>query len=351
MFFAFLTALLFAGNLESNGQTATPCRECSLPGARSVRDSVMDVKFRDQTILRNCVSAKRTMMTLYGRAEEGLHLNYWSAGKCLDTIVPTKQISALSFGGLGLGGQSLELPVLPAREFFRNQNLVKPPQNFLEITGLFGYGGSDASTRKIGFASTYFGAELLVAPFGAFLGEKTALALGGGLMSEAGRMRFPVMGHLRFTLFGGARVEDSVSYLPSPCKFHLSGEAAMPAPDRSFVEVPATDERDQTVAYFREKVVKTDDFRLFGFVEGGKIFDSSYDGYGKDPSLNPDEYSEYFAGLGLGMPLWNWATVSLGYRYMRLNLRTPCETCQDAYIVNTNSIHSVLLKFGLRFGW
>ena len=114
--------------------------------------------------------------------------------------------------------------------------------------------------------------------------------------------------------------------------------------------------RDSTVYLVREKKMVSDGFRPFLFVEGGIILSAGFDGAGRNPSLNPDEYGEYFLGGGAGLPIADFLTISLAYRYLRLNLRTPCPTCppeltgnpDNFFIQNTNRAHSVLLKFGVK---
>ena len=332
--------------------------EGPLPGSRSVRDRVMDVQFRDKTLLPNCVSIKREMIEVNGNKQQALRLRFLRGSSYSDTVVMAHQVEFITAGSLGLDGNPFTVPVLPAREFITNLTEADIPASFIELTGNLGYGGSDESARKIGFGSLYYGGELLVAPFGTLLGRKFSLALGGGLFLEGGRMRFPVMGHLRYSLFGEAHNETKYEFVPNTCQFAKSGDAPL-EPLSEFKEVQAATAVDSTVYFYRKNSVVQDKFRPFLFIEGGLIFNGSFEGSGKEPSINPDDYSQYLFGGGIGVPFASIFTASLGYRYMRLNLRTPCPTCppqstnnpDEYFIVNTNSIHSVILKLGLHFDW
>ncbi len=334
------------------------CAECALPGTRSIRDTIMDVQFRDKTLLANCVSIKREMVEINGNNQQALRLRFLRGNRCSDTVVMAHQVEFITNGSLGLDGNPFTVPVLPAREFIASSTEADIPASFVELTGNLGYGGADESSRKIGFGSIYYGGEVLVAPFGAMLGRKLSLAVGGGLFLEGGRMRFPVIGHLRYSLFGEPRTETIYEFMPGTCQFARSGDSPL-EPSSNFKEVQSATAVDSTVYFYRKNSVVQDKFRPFLFIEGGLIFNGSFDGAGKNPSINPDDYGQYTLGGGIGLPIGSIITASLGYRYMRLNLRTPCPTCppqstsnpDDFFIVNTNAIHSIILKLGLHFDW
>jgi hypothetical protein len=318
----------------------------------------MDIQFRDKTLLPNCVSIKREMIEVNGNKQQALRLRFMRDNGCTDTVVMAHQVEFITTGSLALDGNPFTVPVLPAREFIYTSTESDIPSSFLELTGNLGYGGSDESSRKIGFGSIYYGGEVLVAPFGNLLGRKLSLALGGGLFLEGGRMRFPVIGHLRYSLFGEARTESVYEFMPNACQFAKTGDSPL-EPRSTFTEVQSATAVDSTVYFYRKNSVIQDKFRPFLFVEGGFIFNGSFEGSGKSPSINPDDYSQYTFGGGVGLPFGSIFTASLGYRYMRLNLRTPCPTCppqstnnpDEYFIVNTNSVHSIILKLGLHFDW
>jgi hypothetical protein len=126
---------------------------------------------------------------------------------------------------------------------------------------------------------------------------------------------------------------------PSDTAFHLSSNQT---------------EVDSSIYYFLDRQIIVTGLRAFVFGEGGIIFNGGFEGAGSEPSLNKEEYSQYYVGGGMGLPLFDWATISLAYRFMRLNVRTPCAYCPpptDFYVVNTASVHSLWLKFGLRWEW
>lgn len=334
------------------------CAECPLPTSRTIRDTVMDVQFRDKTVLSNCVSVKREMMDINGSKQQALRLRFVRQTGCSDTVVLAHQVEYISTGSLGLDGNPFTLPVLPAREFLLSLDTSEIPASFIELTGNLGYGGSDESARKIGFGSIYYGGELLIAPFGTMLGRKFSLALGGGAFLEGGRLRFPLMAHLRYTLLGEAHYETVYEFVPSACQFGAPDDKRID-PGSGYTEVQSPGTTDSTVYYYPQNRIVQDNFRPFLFIEGGMIVNHSFEGSGSEPSINPDDYGQYLLGGGIGLPFANFFTASLGYRYMRLNLRTPCLTCPPAangnpdefYVVNTNSVHSILLKLGVHFDW
>lgn len=339
-------------------QPKSKCADCILPGTKNIRDTIMDIQFRDKTILPNCVSIKREMIEVNGTQKQALRLRYLQGKSCADTVVMAHQVEFITTGSLALDGNPFTVPILPAREFISSNTTAEIPSSYLELTGNLGYGGSDESNRKIGFGSIFYGGEVLVAPFGSLLGKKLSLALGGGLFLESGRMRFPVLAHLRYSLFGEARTESKYEFMPSPCQFGKSGDSPL-QPNSDFKEVQTSSDVDSTVYYYRKLSVVQDKLRPFIYVEGGLIFNGKFDGSGANPSINPDDYNQFMLGGGVGFPFGNIFTASLGYRYMRLNLRTPCLTCppqsttnpDEYFVVNTNKVHSIILKLGLRFDW
>lgn len=349
-------AFLHSGVQQSLSQeVAKPCRDCPLPAQCSGKDSVMKVTFRDKVSLDNCISAVRTMIEVMGRPEQAIKLSFLRATTCFDTTVAVESVESFSVVGLGLNGQPCTINVLPAREFVRTAEPPKVPLSFFEGCITASYAGSDKSQRAIGSASLVPGVELLIAPFGKLFGETFALALGGGAFIENNRTRFPLMGQARITLAGSPTVEARGEYFPSPCTFNGPPQLA-PTSD-GFAERPVSSERDSSVYYSLDKKLIVPDWRPFIFFEGGTILNSNFEGAGGEPSLNPDDYSQYFFGAGVGTPLFGWGTLSLAYRYMRLNVRTPCETCPpdaqnpEFYVVNTAEVNSIILKFGARITW
>lgn len=333
---------------------AQECRECSLPGFRSGRDSLVKVRFRDLRTLDNCISVRRIIANLYGQETQALRLRFWRNGACADTTVAVEQVASLTVGGLGIGGQPLMIRVLPAREFYCNDDEASPPTRFVEVTAIGGYGGSDTSGRKVGFSSIYGGVEGLVAPFRSFPSDRVTLALGAGLLLERDRMRFPLLADLRWSFLGGMHVQSSQEFRPSECQFRTD-EPPIDVPAEGCTELDNGGDHDSSVYYLRRKQTMVDRFRPFLYGEGGFILDGGYTGHGRTPSLNAGDYGEYLLGAGIGMPIFDVGTVSVGYRFLRLNLRTPCPTCVSDtdgeplyWITNTNLVHSLIVKLGWR---
>lgn len=312
----------------------------------------MDLYFDNAPPLQNCTSIERKIITKYDKPIQALDVHYERNGACLDTVVEMQHVTSIGYGGLGLSGNPVEARVAPARELFRSHALLKPPASFIDITPFIGYGGKDTTARKIGFSSIYYGLEALIAPFGTLLGDNFSIAFAGSLLEEGGRTRFPVGGNLRWTIFGSEHSTESQKFEPNSCKFGLPGDPADTVPE-GYTEVPNQGHApDSTVFYIHEQTIVRNPFRAYLYAEGGTILNGNFDGAGKNPSVNPDDYGQYYIGIGGGVILWDWFTASLAYRYMRLNLRTPCVFCPgDVFIQNTDVSHSILLKVGVNIGF
>jgi hypothetical protein len=245
-------------------------------------------------------------------------------------------------------GSPLVLPVYPSRELWRTTSSVAPI-NFIEVTPFVGYGGSDTSTRKVGFPSIYEGVEVLAAPFGDMIGTNTVLAVGAELLMESSRVRIPAMAQLRYTFAGGEHLVDSAKYYPSNCALQCPGAPPTANPFPTYSETQTGGRKDSASFFVHEQVVAHSVLQPFIYGEAAYIFNAGFEGAGKDPSLNPEDYGQWFMGAGIGSPIFGHFTASIGYRYMRLNLRTPCEACQNKFIVNTDVSNALLAKIGLRF--
>jgi hypothetical protein len=251
---------------------------------------------------------------------------------------------------LGGSHSPLRYPVSPAREILRS-SADSRSASFLEVLGQLGYGGSDTTSRAIGFSSVYEGVEAIVAPLGDWLGEFISLGVGGGLMFEAGRMRFPLYGELRLNWPGSEKLEVVNQYYPDSCEFGLSTSRSMDAPWADYTERPRS-RTDKTVFFTRDRSVVRSPFRPYLYLDGGTIFDGSFDGAGTpDNAVNPEFRKPLLLGAGIGHPLGDSWTIALGYRYLRLHLATPCPQCVDRSIINRNTVHSVTLRAGWRMEW
>ncbi len=314
----------------------------------------MKVTFRDKTVMDDCLSAIRTTVSVLDRPEQAVKLSFKRNGKCFDTVVAVSQIESFNVVGLGLNGQPCNLVVLPVREFVRKAAAPKEPHNFFELTANVGYAGSDTSARKIGSASVFPIVEATLAPFGELLGNKLSLALQAAAHYENSRLRFPLGAQLRLNFSSASSIETVSGYKPNPCSFN-TGSIFSPS-EEDFNELSAEGARDSSAYFFVDKQLVQSSWRPFMFAEGGTLLNAGFDGHGSSPALNTSDYGQYYVGGGLGTPLWNWATLSIAYRFMRLNVRTPCPYCpppssEEFFIVNTTKVHSIMLKFGLRWDW
>ncbi|GAB5466221.1 MAG: hypothetical protein Kapaf2KO_16570 [Candidatus Kapaibacteriales bacterium] len=185
-------------------------------------------------------------------------------------------------------------------------------------------------------------------------GSNIRYGISAEALLENSRLRLPVGLEAKVYFLGGQEaVQKEDSFYPSPCQFGEEGDDEIsPNDDISNPSELFTHQKrnfsthDKTVYFTQEEYIKTDPLRLAAYGEGGLIVDlfSEEDGAGADPSLNPDDWGQYYFGAGLSLELFEDFDISLGARYMRLNLRTPCEECDNLFIVNTNESISALLK-------
>lgn len=293
----------------------------------------------------------RDVTWIGGEAVQTLRLTWNDAGRCRDTMVQVDHIDHLVLGRTLGKVPPYHVRVLPVAEYARS---VEPsrPLSYAEVGPWAGYVGPDESVApQVGIPSVMFGAEALVAPFGDLLGDRLSLALGAGLWSEGGRMRIPALAHLRYS-FGSPSVRSVSRYIPGPCTFGCEGARADTAvPPADAVRRPGPDSVDPTAYLLHDREVIVPERALYLFVEGGPVFDGAFEGSGPRPSLNPDDYAQYTASGGIGLPITSWLHGQLAYRYARLNLRTPCVDCGNIYQVNTNVIHAAMLRVMIHWGW
>lgn len=347
------------------------CYECALPKSPGQKQNFADIVLRKGTIFYNVTSIKREVDQRYSQAIQSVRIRYQRDSVCMDTLLTIYDIKELRISGLGPNGGTLATPVYPAREFYYTKEPIPLPTSFIEITPILTVSGSDKSKRSIGYDVPAFGGEAVLAPFGSLLGERLSLGIGGGMFLDADRLRFPVFGHLRFNFKRTAKLTQSVSLLPSPCKFRLRDTtnkiyvtfeppATVPF-SKDYIEKTSVETLDSTVFIGYQSVYENPEFRPFLFIEGGPIFNSKFEGAGATPSVNSGDYSQYFIGAGAGAPLpfADFITVSIGYRYMRLHVRTPCPSCPPSqsgnpdsfFFLNTNTTHNAILKLGWRLEW
>ncbi len=313
----------------------------------TLRDTLFDLVDRNNAVLiRNVHAVSRASVQQFGRAEQALHVFYYRNGVCADTVLQLADLLMLRQGNVGGNGAPAFVPLRPAREFFCGDIPKEPSNFFLEVVAVGGYGGADDSRREIGFSSIYGGAQVLA---GFEIATDLRAAAGLDLLSEGGRLRIPLLLHLRWTLLGGSHSEEYFKYIPSQCQFGAPGDAPATPDDARCQLVPTGATVDSSVYFVHDVRQVEQGFRPFLYGEAGVIFNGGFDGAGPDPSVNPSEYGQYLLGAGVGVPIVSPLTFMIGFRHMRLNLRTPCATCEDTYIVNTNAVNSLLVALGLTF--
>ncbi|HVZ39457.1 MAG TPA: hypothetical protein VHI13_09280 [Candidatus Kapabacteria bacterium] len=346
--------LVLACGSAANAQRTGPCDSCAslswfLDGwvHRPLSDTTFYLESAGQgTLVRGVRRLQRTTVTTFGRPQQAVHVWYDSAGACRDTVVAIAEPLALRRGGVGGSYEPVSIAVLPAREFYCGD----PPAGegmLLSVGAIGGYAGSDTSSRAIGFRSVYGGARVLA---GLTVATDVRAALGLEALSEGGRLRIPLLAHVRWYPFGGTRTERYFRYAPSDCQFGRPGDPPAAPQDPRCEAASGTGTRLDSSVYFVQDTRRVRrGFRPFLYGEAGLVLNGRFDGAGSTPSLNPSDYGQVLAGAGIGVPLFGPVVLSVGYRYMRLNLRTPCETCTGQFVVNTNRSHAVTASLAFEF--
>lgn len=349
VFFGGATKLLLA-------QTNSECYPCQLPRHPESRvlpeDQTLTITFKNEVPpLYGLTSLKRETISMYGRLIQGIRVYRFIDKICVDTVIKLDDVNEIRSSGIGTGGQTLILPVLPAREFYQDEDISKIKTKSLELSFSTNFLGSDNSTDKIGFSSPIPQLSILANPFGSLLNNKFKILLSCGLLVEDGRVRFPLGSQLRWTIFGDEYEEEFYDYYPSECKFGIMGEVPIAPEDEELIEVPSLLKQDSTVYFTRQTRVIRDEYRPFLLAELGSLLNGNFTGSGSSPSINPEEYGQYYYKVGLGLPLFEIVNFSLSYKYQIFNLRTPCLACSEKYIVNTIKAEGLELALALYFNY
>lgn len=338
----------------------TKCKTCEAPenilkSEYFKKYNTFDIRLSNGTYIYNVVSIARELIDTNGIPfQEFIRINYNRNDSCISEIFEATDVIEFSLGDLGSGGQPITMPIKPARFFQKKQEKITPPNHHYYLQALAGYAGTydNPNNRDVGFDALYYGAGLKY-----LYGNRTKIGINAEVILENGRARMPLGLEGRFTFWGGQKVvKSNNSFFPSKCQFGTVGEKSISPNDEinSSEDFYKHQKRnisdfDETVYYTEAESIKTDPLRLFVYGEGGTFFDLFDEGQGKNPSLNPEEFGQYYYGAGLGAEFINNLDLMLGMRFMRLNLRTPCEECNNLFITNTNEAFSFLVKLSYSF--
>lgn len=347
---AVILCLLATSNVYGAADTCAPC---SFPCKRSEQET-FTIRLRGgrPDPAHAYSSVVRDTLHLGNEIFQALRFQRRVADSCSDTVIIASHVSDVVLGRTLGKVPPLYVPIHPVPEY-QVTRIPDRPTSFLEIGPWAGYAGADSSVvPRIGFNNAFGGIEALIAPFGSLLGEKLQLGIGGGAMFEGGRTRIPVMAHLRYT-FSTPTTREAIRYVPGPCTFDCGRpQSAQLLPvDGERIPLPGPEVVDSTAALIRTTEVVLPTFAPYIFAEGAYVFNGNFEGRGPEPSVNVEEYGQYMMSLGVGIPVIWRIHAQLAYRYARLNLRTPCESCNELFIVNTNSVHAVMMRFVLHWGW
>ncbi len=345
---AFLCVVaIFSSSAQSQETTQIPCDWNTVAG---VQDTVMDVVLHDGALVENVVGIQRDFLQARTGLVQGIRVFRMVGDSLVDTVYNINHVVRYTSGGIGGTHAPLSRDILPVREYQKVEELA-PLNNVVDI-GVFGsYAGADESDRKVGVDQLLFGLKANVSPFNGVLGNSVFPAIQLGIAVESGRMRFPIGAQLRMNVVSGSEIVDTIKYMPDMCSFQYPGNATpVQPPNDDYEELQRFGRTDSTAVLLREKGEYATGFRLDAFVEGGTLLNSGFEGAGKNPSVNPDDYGQWYAGGGL-IASFDWFFVGLGYEYYKLSVRTPCENCEDLFLVNTNETHTVELRFGYMLWW
>lgn len=333
--------------------TVDTCAPCVFPCKRSEQET-FTIRLRggrpDPSHAYS--SVLRDTLHLGNEIFQALRFHRRLADSCNDTLIIASHVSDVVLGRTLGKVPPLYVPIHPVPEY-QVTRMPDRQTSFLEIGPWAGYAGADSSVvPRIGFNNVFGGIEALIAPFGSLLGEKLQLGIGGGALFEGGRTRIPVMAQLRYT-FSTPSTREAVTYVPGPCTFDC-GRQQIPLllpQDAERIPLPGPDVVDSTAALIRTTEVVMPTIAPYLFAEGGYVFNGNFEGRGPEPSVNAEDYGQYMISVGVGIPVIWRIHAQMAYRYSRLNLRTPCESCSDLFVVNTNSVHAVMVRFVLHWGW
>ena len=328
------------------------CDTCPLPRHPQTKsiplDGTIDVLLKDNAPpIYGVTSVQRVTIKKYGKLIQGIKIYRKINGLCTDTVLVLDDVDKLYSSNLGIGGATLNIPVLPAREYYFDETKTNIKYNVLSFLINTSYFGQDKSKRKIGTDGISYGANLFIYPFKNTFGSKIKLGLGTGINVENGRARVPILASIRLNFLGSEYEEEFFNYYPNSCKFAIEGESPISPNNPNLIEIPTKEKVDSTVYFFIDKKVIKDEYRPYIFLNGGLFLDTDFDGSGSEPSINKNDYNQYGLQFGIGMPLYDILDISLGISYNRFNLRTPCTSCQNYYVVNTNNVIGFFMNIGI----
>jgi hypothetical protein len=327
------------------------CRDCPLPATTSSSGAPFYVLLRDRVRIENVQSLVRSFLP--DGITQAVRIQYVVGMTCRDTLVPTTSILEAGTVGLGLDNHPRIILILPVRQFERRVRPPDPSASFVEAAIIGGVTGKDTSIRRIGSSQLFPSLEAIVAPFETMLGKRWAFGFLVGAISDGTRWRIPFGGHLRYWFSPQGEIFRSGGYRPDSCTFNERTRIVFGDDYRE--QLTPYVELDSSAAFVVDYTQRSIGWQPFLFLEGGTLFNTDFPGAGKDPSLNPEDYQQWFLGAGAGITPWKWLVLSIAYRYQRLNVRTPCAVCPpsvdapDSYIVNTARLHSLLFKIGVHF--
>lgn len=340
------------------------------------------------SIKSNCIDSNSTFKVLFkdGKSKYGgvgyarLPIGKDNIQKILvcfeDNTEETYQISEVEsfvFSSIGPGCNPIVIPVLPAYIYYlRDDGGEKIIENYDKFyIDLFGSAIYDFKSSNKNFKTFLYGGEVLLG-FG--ITRNLSIAFGAGIVIEDKRNYFPIKAELRYHLFVDDPTKNLINYkmrfYPDNynCKIrdpYLQEDRSNSLPDQfnkeMIVPLDLGTELDSTVYWVPDIVIQKTEgtkhiIKPYLYAEGGLVLDGSFDGAGKESqnpyiTINPDEYSEFMFGIGVGAYFWDFLNVSLGYRYLRLNYRQPCkdENCFK-YAIITNDVMGACLRIGLHLG-
>lgn len=322
------------------------------------------VVFKDSSKLDYVFCLIRQVPNLSILEEQKVKVKYSVMNKTYDTLIEIKDIMYLIDYDIGGAGEPRVIRILPARECIY---IPEPERHkslgYLEIFTLSGYGGKDKSNRfvegkKVGFNNFYFSTELSAFPFGGLLGDYLNLGIGTGLILENTRLRIPLKGEITYDFFSEkTRNTNTIFveyYISDSCQFSTERNPSLDSPcGVRTKEITRYSEYDDSVLVF-PKIQEKSKGILFPYVfaEGGWMLNMQFPGSDLNTDvLNKEDLAQYFVGGGLGLRIWDFLVLRLGYRFLRFNISSSCPGCQNSRVINTNMVNSITFSVGFKLNY
>jgi len=321
---SYLTILLLVTfSLLSTHHTlraqVSPCDSCATVkqllgkwGKQAEASASFQLLDEDGAVLvENMQRVTRGTVRIGAHPRQALRLFHDDGGRCRDTIILIDRPFTLHRPS-ERGSERVNIPILPAREFLC-ESLRSP--NSIYIGGGVGmlWGIDDEEHERDRILPTYR------LNFGGTIGREVELALSAEFISTSRQAAIPFFLTLRWSPFGGKKVESALHYVPSACQFTGPDDDARQPPKSVCASVDGAVRSDHSVYVVEERWSVPVPFTPFVYAEAGLILNG-------DALVGRSLYGTHsvddLKGGGVGATLIKPLVVALGYRHSTLSSHT-----------------------------